>query len=105
MWSSSEPNGSALADQMIRLSAASAGKAPPHRVTPVLDPRRETDVSEGAASSAPRHSFISILVSQGKTWDQIAAFVGHLDQRTTQRYIHFMPKDKRETAKSISFEF
>ena len=45
------------------------------------------------------------LVCQGKTRDQIAAFVGHLDQRTTQRYIHFMPKDKRETANSIPFEF
>ncbi len=54
---------------------------------------------------ALRHSFISVLVAQGKTWDQIAAFVGHLDQRTTQRYIHFMPKDKRETANSIPFEF
>ena len=54
---------------------------------------------------ALRHSFISILVSQGKTWDQIAAFVGHLDQRTTRRYIHFMPKDKRETVESIPFEF
>ena len=54
---------------------------------------------------ALRHSFISILVAQGKTWDQIAAFVGHLDQRTTQRYIHFLPKDKRETANSIPFEF
>ncbi|NOX58672.1 MAG: tyrosine-type recombinase/integrase [Planctomycetes bacterium] len=54
---------------------------------------------------ALRHSFTSILVSQGKTWDQIAALVGHLDQRTTQRYIHFMPKDKRETANSIPFEF
>ena len=54
---------------------------------------------------ALRHSFISILVAQGKTWDQIAAFVGHLDRRTTQRYIHFMPKDKRETANSTPFEF
>jgi len=54
---------------------------------------------------ALRHSFISILVAQGKTWNQIAAFVGHLDQRTTQRYIHFMPKDKRETANSIPFDF
>ncbi len=53
---------------------------------------------------ALRHSFISILVAQGKTWDQIAAFVGHLDQKTTQRYIHFMPKDKRETANSIPFD-
>ena len=54
---------------------------------------------------ALRHSFISILVAQGKTWDQIAAFVGHLDQRTTQRYIHFMPKDKRATVESVPFEF
>ena len=28
----------------------------------------------------------------GATWDQVAAFVGHLDRRTTQRYVHFMPK-------------
>jgi len=54
---------------------------------------------------ALRHSFISVLVSQGKTWDQIAAFVGHLDKRTTQRYTHFMPKDKRATVESVPFEF
>ncbi len=50
-----------------------------------------------------RGDSISILVAQGKTWDQIAAFVGHLDQKTTQRYIHSVPKDKRETANSIPF--
>ena len=54
---------------------------------------------------ALRHSFISILVSQGKTWDQIAGLVGHLDRRTTQRYVHFIPKEKRETIDSIPFEF
>ena len=32
-------------------------------------------------------------------------FVGHLDPRTTRRYIHFMPKDKRATVESIPFEF
>ena len=61
-----------------------------------------TDFERLDGYHALRHSFISILVAQGKTWDQIAAFVGHLDQRTTQRHIHFMPKDKRETAKSLS---
>ena len=61
-----------------------------------------TDFERLDGHHALRHSFISILVAQGKTWDQIASFVGHLDQRTTQRYIHFMPKDKRETANSIS---
>lgn len=54
---------------------------------------------------ALRHSLISILVARGKTWDQIAAFVGHPDRRTTQRYIYLMPKDKRDTANSIPFEF
>ncbi len=54
---------------------------------------------------ALRHSFISILVDRENTWDQIAAFVGHLDRRTTQRYIHFMPEDKRDAANSIPFEF
>ncbi len=54
---------------------------------------------------ALRRSFISILASQGKTWDQIAGFVGHLDRRTTQRYVHFIPKEKRETINSIPFEF
>ena len=64
-----------------------------------------TDFERLDGYHALRHSFISILVAQGKTWDQIAAFVGHLDQKTTQRYIHFMPKDKRETANSIPLEF
>jgi len=41
----------------------------------------------------------------GASQHQIAAFVGHLDQRTTRRYIHFMPKDKRATVESIPFEF
>ncbi len=54
---------------------------------------------------ALQHSFISILVAQGRTWDQIAAFVGHLDRKTTQRYIHLMPKAKRDSVDSISFEF
>jgi integrase len=66
---------------------------------------RGTDFERLDGYHALRHSFISILVAQGKTWDQTAAFVGHLDQKTTQRYIHFMPKDKRETANSIPFEF
>ena len=54
---------------------------------------------------ALRHSFMSILASQRKTWDLIAGCVGHLDRRTTQRYVHFVPKEKRETINSIAFEF
>lgn len=39
------------------------------------------------------------------TQDQIAGFVGHLDRRTTPRYVHFIPKEKRETVESIPFGF
>jgi hypothetical protein len=41
-----------------------------------------TDFERLDGYHALRHSFISILVAQGKTWDQIAGFVGHLDQKT-----------------------
>ncbi|MCP4594820.1 MAG: hypothetical protein GY842_29165 [bacterium] len=44
-----------------------------------------------------RHPTTSILVSPCKAWNRIVECVGHLDQRTTQRYIHFMPKEERET--------
>ncbi len=65
---------------------------------------RGTDFERLDGYHALRRVFISILVAQGKTWDQIAVFVGHLDQKATQRYIQLMPKDKRETANSIPFE-
>jgi site-specific recombinase XerD len=66
---------------------------------------KETDFERLDGYHTLRHSFISILAAQGKTWDQITTFVVHLDQRTTQRHIHFMPKDKRETANLTPFEF
>ena len=44
-------------------------------------------------------------VSEVELDHQIAAFVGHLDRRTTRRYSHLMPKDKRATVESIPFEF
>lgn len=66
---------------------------------------KDTDFERLDGYRALRPSFVSVLMAQGKTWDQIAAFAGHVDQRTTQRYTHFMPKDKRETANSIPFDF
>jgi len=47
----------------------------------------------------------AILVSQGQTWDQVAAFVDHLNPKTTRRHIHLMPKDKQAAVESIPFEF
>ena len=63
---------------------------------------KDTDFERLDGYHALRHSFISILVAQGKTWDQIAAFVGHLDQRATQRYIHFMPKNETRDSHRFS---
>ena len=39
---------------------------------------KDTDFERLDGYHALSHGFISILVSQGKTRDQIAAFVGHL---------------------------
>lgn len=36
-----------------------------------------------------RHSFISICVAKGLTWEQIAEWVGHVNPRTTRLYTHF----------------
>lgn len=68
-------------------------------------PVKATDFERLSGYHALRHSSISILAVEGKTWDQIAALVGHLERRTTRRYVHFTPKDNRETADSIPFEF
>ena len=45
---------------------------------------KDTDFERLDRYHALRHSFILILVAQGKTWGQIAAFVGHPNQRMTQ---------------------
>ena len=54
--------------------------------------------------SGPQMAVCDLRVSQSTTWDQTAAFIGHPEPKTTRRYIHFMPKDKRATVESISFE-
>ncbi len=48
----------------------------------------------------PPHCLGPVPGSPGRRWDQIAPFVSHLDQPTTQRYIRFKPKGNRETARS-----
>ena len=61
----------------------------------------------------PREDFAERCESSGSqkalpSWFQVPENVPlhpNLDARTKQRYIHFMPKDKRETANSIPFEF
>ena len=51
-----------------------------------------------------RHSFISICVAKGLTWEQIAAWVGHVSRRTTRLYTHFDLRDSRDRIESLGFD-
>ena len=51
-----------------------------------------------------RHSFISICVSKGLTWEQIAEWVGHVSRRTTRLYTHFDLRDSRQRIESLGFD-
>ena len=51
-----------------------------------------------------RHSFISICVAKGLTWEQIAEWVGHVSRRTTRLYTHFNLRDSRERIESLGFD-
>ena len=62
-------------------------------------------VSREPPYHALRHSFISILLSQGKSWDQIAAFVGHLDRRATKLYTHFNTAESKKRMESLEIRF
>ncbi len=50
-------------------------------------------------------SFPKLNLRDAYILDPLRMDLRDLDQRTTQRYIHFMPKDKRETVNSILLEF
>ena len=51
-----------------------------------------------------RHSFISICVAKGLTWEQIAEWVGHVSRRTTRLYTHFDLRDSRQRIESLGFD-
>ncbi len=52
-----------------------------------------------------RHSFISICVSKGLTWEQIAERVGHVSPRTTRLYTHFNLVDSKRRIESLDIRF
>ncbi|MCH7702890.1 MAG: site-specific integrase [Planctomycetes bacterium] len=52
-----------------------------------------------------RHSFISICVSKGLTWEQIAEWVGHVSPRTTRLYTHFNLVDSKRRIESLDIRF
>jgi integrase len=51
-----------------------------------------------------RHSFISICVAKGLTWEQIAEWVGHVSRRTTRLYTHFNLQDSRDRIESLGLD-
>ncbi|NOX59346.1 MAG: site-specific integrase, partial [Planctomycetes bacterium] len=52
-----------------------------------------------------RHSFISICVSKGLTWEQIAEWVGHVSPKTTRLYTHFNLEDSKKRIESLDIRF
>ncbi|MCP4594828.1 MAG: site-specific integrase [bacterium] len=52
-----------------------------------------------------RHSFISICVSKGLTWEQIAEWVGHVSPKTTRLYTHFNLEDSKKRIESLEIRF
>lgn len=52
-----------------------------------------------------RHSFISLCVAKGTDWPQIAEWVGHVNQRTTQLYTHFNTAESKKRMESLEITF
>ncbi len=52
-----------------------------------------------------RHSFISICVAKGLTWEQIRGWVGHVSPETTKLYTHFNLTDSKERMESLKIRF
>jgi integrase len=51
-----------------------------------------------------RHSFISVCVAKGLTWEQIAEWVGHVSRRTTRLYTHFDLQVSRDRIESLGLD-
>ncbi len=52
-----------------------------------------------------RHSFISICVAKGLTWEQIRGWVGHVSPETTKLYTHFNLVDSKKRMESLEIRF
>ena len=52
-----------------------------------------------------RHSFISICVAKGLTWEQIRGWVGHVSPETTRLYTHFNLTDSKQRMESLEIRF
>ncbi len=52
-----------------------------------------------------RHSFISICVAKGLTWEQIRGWVGHVSPETTRLYTHFNLDDSKQRMESLEIRF
>ncbi len=52
-----------------------------------------------------RHSFISMCVVKGLTWEQIAEWAGHVSRATTKLYTHFNVKDSKERIEALGIRF
>jgi integrase len=87
-------------DKHWKPALADAGLIPPPEVT-IVEPkkgnnpwRRETwEMPREFGFHVLRHTFASVVLAEGETITQLAAWLGHSDPAFTLRtYVHFMPK-------------
>ena len=52
-----------------------------------------------------RHSFISMCVANGLTWEQIAEWAVHVSRATTKLYTHFNVKDSKRRIEGLGISF
>lgn len=87
-------------DKHWKPALAEAGLIPPAEVT-VVQPKRGKEPWRRQSWAMPRefgfhvlrHTFASVVLAEGETITQLAAWLGHSDPAFTLRtYVHFMPK-------------
>lgn len=82
-----------------------AGKSPDHPLTDIKRTWKSLCQKAGIENARIhdlRHSFASILVSQGASLPLIGAMLGHTQVQTTQRYAHLYDEPLREAAELVS---
>ncbi|UUX50889.1 site-specific integrase [Nisaea acidiphila] len=82
-----------------------AGKSPDHPLTDIKRTWKSLCQKAGIENARIhdlRHSFASILVSQGASLPLIGAMLGHTQVQTTQRYAHLYDEPLRGAAELVS---
>ena len=78
------------------------GSAPVRNIERAWDQIRKLAGLEGLRLHDLRHTFASLLVSDGSSLEMIGGLLGHSNTRTTQRYAHLMDSPLRAGVDSVA---